>query len=61
LVQGYVGLRANDVTRMQVAERSRAASVRWIGPDMAVTMDYRADRLNGELDQDGAIVTLRCG
>lgn len=61
LVQGYVGLRANDVTRQQVAEASRARTVRWIEPGMAVTMDYRADRLNGELDADGVIETLRCG
>jgi hypothetical protein len=61
LVQGYVGLRANDVTRQQVAERSRARAVRWIEPGMAVTLDYRADRLNGELDADGVIETLRCG
>lgn len=61
LVQGYVGLRANDVTRQQVAERSRARTVRWIEPGMPVTMDFRSDRLNGELDADGVIEALRCG
>jgi hypothetical protein len=61
LVQGYLGLRANDVTRQQIVERSRAPSVRWIEPGMAVTMDFRADRLNGEINSDGVIETLRCG
>ncbi len=61
LVQGYVGLRGNDVTRQQVAERSGARDVRWIEPGMAVTMDFRADRLNGELDAEGVIQALRCG
>lgn len=61
LVQGYVGLRANEVTRQQVAERSGARTVRWIEPGMAVTMDFRADRLNGEVDADNVIETLRCG
>lgn len=61
LVQGYVGLRANDVTRAQVAERSGARTVRWIEPGMAVTLDFRADRLNGELDADGVVTALRCG
>jgi hypothetical protein len=61
LVQGYLGLRANDVTRAQVAERSRAASVRWIEPGMAVTMDFQGNRLNGEINADGVIDALRCG
>ena len=60
-VQSYVGLRANATLREQIAERSGAASIRWIEPGMAVTMDFRADRLNAELDEDGVIRTLRCG
>jgi Peptidase inhibitor I78 family len=61
LVQGLVGLRANDLLRRDIAERTRAPAIRWLEPGMAVTMDFRADRLNGELDQDGAITALRCG
>ncbi|MCC7394273.1 MAG: hypothetical protein IT553_05400 [Sphingomonadaceae bacterium] len=61
LVQSFVGLRANDTTREEVARRSGARDVRWIEPNSAVTLDYRPDRINGELDQDGVITTLRCG
>ena len=61
LVQTYVGLRANDVVRNQVQARSEAATIRWITPGTAVTMDFRGDRLNAELDEDGVIRTLRCG
>ncbi len=61
LVQTFMGLRANDVLRTEVAQRSGAATVRWIEPGMAVTMDFRADRLNAELDEDGVIRTIRCG
>lgn len=61
LVQGYLNLRANDLLRAEVAQRSGAANIRWIEPGTAVTMDFRADRLNGELDEDGVIQTLRCG
>lgn len=61
LVQTFVGLRANDTLRQEIATRSGARSIRWISPGMAVTMDYRADRLNAELDEDGAIVRLTCG
>ncbi len=61
LVQNFLGLRANDALRAEIATRSEARSIRWIEPGMAVTMDFRADRLNGELDQDGVILSLRCG
>ena len=61
LVQSFVGLRANDTTREEVARRSGARDARWIEPNSAVTLDYRPDRINGELDADGVISTLRCG
>ena len=61
LVQTFVGLRANETLRGEVAARSGARSIRWIEPNMPVTMDFRSDRLNAELDEDGVIVTLRCG
>jgi len=48
-----------------VAEEARAASgartVRLIGPDQAVTMDFRPDRLNIETDAGGVILKVRCG
>jgi hypothetical protein len=61
LVQGLVGLRANDVLRRDIAERTRAEAIRWIEPGMAVTMDFRADRLNVELNEDNAVTAIRCG
>ena len=38
-----------------------ARAVRVIGPDMAVTMDYRPDRLNVEYDRDQVIRRVFCG
>lgn len=35
--------------------------VRVIGPDMAVTMDYRADRLNVLYSDDKKILSISCG
>lgn len=61
LVQNYVGLRANATVREEVARRSGAGAVRWVEPGMAVTMDFRPDRMTAELDQDGVVVSLRCG
>lgn len=47
------------------AEQARAASgartMRLIRPGQAVTMDYRPDRLNVELDASDSIVKLSCG
>jgi len=48
-----------------VAEDARTAAgartVRLISPGQAVTMDYRADRLNLELDPSGAVARVLCG
>ena len=61
LVQSFVGIRANDTLRAEIASRSGARMVRWIEPGTAVTMDFRPDRLNAELDEDGVITVIRCG
>jgi hypothetical protein len=49
----------------EVAERARTASgsklVRIIRPGMAVTMDYRIDRLNIDLDAKNVVTGLHCG
>ena len=37
------------------------ATIRVFGPGDAVTMDYRADRLNVELDDGGNVVRIFCG
>ncbi len=34
---------------------------RVIGPDMAVTMDHRPNRLNILIDEDGVILSAACG
>ena len=60
-VQNYVGLRANATVREEVARRSGAPTIRWIEPGTAVTLDFRPDRMNGELDVDGVVTALRCG
>ncbi len=35
--------------------------VRIVGPDMAMTMDYRIDRLNVDIDGRGRITRIWCG
>jgi hypothetical protein len=46
------------------AEMQRASGARvlqWVGPDMAVTMDHRPDRLQVNLDRNGRVQSARCG
>lgn len=40
---------------------SGARTVRWTAPGMAVTMDYRPDRLNIELDDKQMVARFTCG
>lgn len=59
--QQYVGRKADT----QIVEAAKSAStsqqVRVIGPDDAVTLDYRPDRLNLRVDADRTIVAITCG
>lgn len=43
------------------ARAANPGDVRVIGPDTAVTMDYREDRLNFTIDASGRITRAYCG
>lgn len=57
----YVGQAISDQVTEQAKAAAGARGVRVIRPGMAVTMDYRAGRLNLELDDAGRIVKASCG
>jgi hypothetical protein len=57
----FVGKTRTGAISAEVARSSGAKSIRWISPGMAVTMDYREDRLNVDLDDKGVITRFRCG
>lgn len=44
-----------------ISQASLPAGARIICHDCAVTMDYRAERLNVELGADGKVTNVRCG
>ena len=54
--QGLVG-QTGEIARMLVLE----GPVRVIPPNSAVTMDFRPDRINFELDDEDRIAVVRCG
>jgi hypothetical protein len=55
-LQSLVGRPASVLETMKFAQ-----PVRIIRPGMAVTMDYRADRLNIEIDARETIIRVTCG
>lgn len=55
-----VGKRASDARADVMQTRSGARTLRWIPPNTAVTMDFRADRLNVYVDAKGRIERLTC-
>ncbi|HRO04431.1 MAG TPA: I78 family peptidase inhibitor [Terricaulis sp.] len=51
----YIGRPASEIDRASLPARTRI-----ITPEMAVTMDYRAERLNIMVGTDGRVGSLRC-
>lgn len=60
-VQAVIGREAKPDAVERARIRSGARTVRLIRPGQAVTMDFRSDRLNLELDDVNTVKTARCG
>lgn len=59
--QALVGREATGELGAEALRLSGAGPLRWIPPNSAVTMDYRPDRLNIELDAANMVMRIRCG
>lgn len=59
--QSFVGEPESAEIAEQARQKSGARAVRWLRPGQIVTMEYRDDRLNLELDAEGKIIAIRCG
>ncbi|HEY4530316.1 MAG TPA: I78 family peptidase inhibitor [Luteimonas sp.] len=57
----HVGQMLDEQVAAQAKAAAGARGVRIIRPGMAVTMDYRAGRLNLEVDDQGRIIRASCG
>ncbi len=56
----YIGQPRSDALIAQIKVASGAQTVRVLGPNDAMTMDFREDRLTITTDAQGLIETLRC-
>ena len=56
-----VGQIADEPMVTRIRTETRSKGVRVIKPGMAVTMDYREDRVNIDVDANNRILTVRCG
>lgn len=57
----FVGQKATQQTGAAIVAAAGARTLRWVGPGMAVTMDFRPDRVTVGYDQNMVIETLSCG
>ena len=55
-----IGKTRSEAVAAEALRISGAKTLRWIEPGMAVTMDYREDRLNLHLDAQGKIERTGC-
>jgi len=56
-----VGHVLDDAMGEKLRQDAGARTIRVIHPGQPVTMDYRQDRLNVEVDADGRIIRVNCG
>lgn len=57
----FVGQAATEAVVEQARAAAGARSARTLKPGQVVTMEYRAGRLNLDVDADGVITDVRCG
>jgi hypothetical protein len=59
--QHLVGRARSAAVGAEAKRLTGATLLRWIPEGTMVTMDYREDRLNLDLDAHGKIIKVRCG
>lgn len=59
--QQFIGRYADKAAGEAIVAATGAQSFQWVGPGMAVTMDYRPDRVRVSYDEAMKITSVRCG
>lgn len=60
-LERFVGQKASAELGAALLKASGAKTLRWGGPGIAMTMDFRPDRLTVSYDADMVITAARCG
>lgn len=59
--QQFIGRTATKEVGEAIVAATGAHTFQWVGPGMAVTMDYRLDRVRVSYDEDMKIISVICG
>lgn len=57
----FTGREATAELGAEMLRVTGAATIRWVRPGMAVTMDFREDRLTVRLDERNRVISATCG
>ncbi|MCW3837965.1 I78 family peptidase inhibitor [Sphingomonas canadensis] len=60
-VRDLIGKPLTEAVAKEIVARTGSVSMRRIAPGMAVTMDYREDRVNAYVDDANVLTDIRCG
>jgi hypothetical protein len=60
-LDSFTGQKASAEVGAALLKASGAKTLRWGGPGMAMTMDFRPDRLTVSYDEAMVITSARCG
>ncbi|MET0362688.1 MAG: I78 family peptidase inhibitor [Sphingobium sp.] len=59
--QARIGTIVSQEAGVELLRLTGARQLRWLGPGMAATMDFRPDRLTVTYDDNRTIVRIACG
>lgn len=59
--QAFVGKLSTPERNVEIQRLTGSRTLRWIGPGIAVTMDYRMDRVNVFYDEQKFVTQISCG
>ncbi len=60
-LERFTGQKVTDTLGAEILKAAGAKTLRWGGPGMAMTMDFRPDRVTVSYDDQMMVTQARCG